>query len=105
MSNSKPKQKKGARGWTTDDQLEFLESQKPAYLKAQAARKLPDLWPTVYEAWFERWRFQADSNKEKYGTPQDQLERIKVVSDSIHWRHSTILDSLLMISAHSAVAK
>lgn len=47
--------KKGRRGWTTDEQEEFLKSQIPAYLSSKASKVHSDFWPPLWEEYFERW--------------------------------------------------
>src|ERR1700732_721969 len=47
--------KKGRRGWTTDDQEQFLSSQIPSYLASQASKARSDFGPPLWEKYFEQW--------------------------------------------------
>ncbi|KAI0043217.1 hypothetical protein FA95DRAFT_1609557 [Auriscalpium vulgare] len=49
--------------WASKEQFDFLESWIEAYQNARAARRLPDFWPELYSAWFERWPDTDDSDK------------------------------------------
>lgn len=47
--------KKGRRGWTTEEQVAYLESCKPSYLAAQSTKMTGEFWLPVWEEWFQRW--------------------------------------------------
>jgi len=55
MAKKSKSGKKGRKGWTTEEQIAYLESQKASYLAAQSTKKLSEFWPPVEEEWFTQW--------------------------------------------------
>ncbi|TFY66440.1 hypothetical protein EVG20_g4643 [Dentipellis fragilis] len=41
--------------WTTEDQLQYLESHLADYKKRQVEGTTADIWPKVFSGWFESW--------------------------------------------------
>jgi hypothetical protein len=83
MSEKKPRGG-GSVKWTTPEQLDYLESLKPAYLAAQnkGGKKFSDFWSTVYEYFFQNWPPDAPTEEEKCKgvTEQDKAKALKSVS-------------------------
>jgi hypothetical protein len=63
-NNNDNSQKTGRKGWTTEEQFAYLSSLIPSYLEAQAKKKVPDLWPGIFEGWFQRWPLVPPSDKD-----------------------------------------
>ena len=84
------------RGWTTDDQFEYLSSLVPGFLSAQAAKKTAEYWPPIFEAWFERWRLDLPTQKEVEAgkTEQDLQNAMKLVSEVLYCK----IDSLTIVT-------
>lgn len=58
MSKKSKSGKGGRRGWTTDEQREFLTSYLPSYLQAKGQlgnKSFEAFWPPLYEEWFKQW--------------------------------------------------
>jgi len=67
--------RKGRRGWTTDEQAEYLESCKASYLTAQATKKTSEFWPPVWEEWFQRWPLELSDDDIAKGKTMESLQR------------------------------
>ena len=70
-SDSEPK-KKGRRGWTTDDQENFLAAQIPSYRHSQSSNTRSDFWPPLWEKYFQQWPIQPASEKDNSADEQTE---------------------------------
>jgi hypothetical protein len=80
------KDKKTSRkGWTNDEQYEYLTSQIPIFVNAQSSKTTADQWPAIYEEWFKRWPIGEPTQKEiEQGlTEDDRVKAVKMVSDTL----------------------
>ena len=64
-SNSKS-QKGGRKGWTTEEQFNWLQERIPLYLDSRAEGQLGlnQFWIQLYDGWFECWPVEPGHNNE-----------------------------------------
>ena len=83
MAKKSKSGKKGRRGWTTEEQIEYLESLKVSYLAAQSTKKTSDFWPPVEEEWFTRWPSELTTEDIKNGKTiadvQDETKMVRIM--------------------------
>jgi len=71
--------------WTTPDQLAFLTSRLPAFLKAQADHTLTAFWASVSFDFFQSWSERAlrfpvpEGETSRTLTPDEQLQLTKFI--------------------------
>lgn len=59
--SSEPKKR---QGWTTVEQEEYLNANKPGFLVAQTTKSAETFWPAIYETWWSRWPLPPPTEKD-----------------------------------------
>ena len=74
------------KGWTTDEQYEYLMSQIPAFVKAQSSKTTANVWPGIHEEWFKRWPFGPPTKEDiaRNLSEDDRVKAVKMVSDTYY---------------------
>ena len=58
------KNKGSQKAWTTAEQREWLTAQLPSYRASRSGPLPRDIWPSIYEGWFEKWPLgEADASE------------------------------------------
>lgn len=73
------------KGWTNDEQYEYLTSLIPVFVNAQSSKTTADQWPAIHEEWFNRWPIGEPTEKEiaRGLTEDDRVKAVKRVSDTL----------------------
>jgi hypothetical protein len=72
------------KGWTTNEQFEFLTSLLPSFINAQLSKTTADQWPTIYEEWFKQWPLDPPTPKDIANghTEEVHTKAMKTVSNA-----------------------
>ncbi|KAJ2913844.1 hypothetical protein MD484_g6555, partial [Candolleomyces efflorescens] len=86
------------KGWTADDQSEFLRGQEGDFRKAQVTRRFDDLWNSIMAEWVRRWPVidsvfpgqnlkVEDLDESQSETYNKALEKLRIrIKQWIFWR-------------------
>jgi hypothetical protein len=90
MSTSNAEKNKGGqKAWTTAEQREWLTEKLPSYKASRNSQVPADIWPSIFEGWFQKWALGEPDASEVNIAAEVRLKNKKKVSVLLQMRVNT----------------